>query len=422
MAQAGSGGTADASAAGRARAATGGRPAAAVGGTQALGGSAGSAGVVSIAGSAASVQPPAAGNAAGAGLQPSAAGSASPPSAGARASYLLGADVTDQEPAPAAVRAKLLESMRAHGFNAIRLRTFVDPKAADGYDREHGYGDLAHTVDFAQQIRAAGLSLTIDFHYSDNWADPGKQCVPVAWQKYATIAELASALGAYTRDAVQQLVAAGARPDMVQIGNEITPGMLLHRCDDRGLPTGDHSIQGSTKHWPDLGALLKAGADAVRQVDPTILVALHIDRGGDKTSDQQGSALALSIDWLENAQKYVQVDAFGESCYQRYQGDPSSPARSKQGWQQTFGGLAQRFPELQLFAAEYGPAQREINDVVFDLAKEQGLGTFDWAPTTQGDWNTGHDLWRRAGDDYAEQPDLELYDQMKLDYASRLDR
>ena len=335
-------------------------------------------------------------------------------------SYLIGADVTDQEPAPPAVRAKLLDSMLAHGFNAIRLRTFVDPKAADGYDKDQGYADLAHTIDFAKQIKAAGMSLTVDFHYSDNWADPGKQCVPIAWQKYKTIAELASALGDYTRDAIQQLVAAGARPDMVQIGNEITPGMLLHRCDARGMPTGDHTIQGSTKSWPDLGALLKAGADAVRQVDGSILIALHIDRGGDKSSEQPGSALALSSDWLDNAQKYLQIDAFGESCYQRYQGDPNSPARSKQTWQQTLGGLAQRFPKLKLYAAEYGPAQREINDVVFGLANEQGLGTFNWEPTTQGDWNTGHDLWRRNGDSYTEQPDLQLYDQMKLDYAARL--
>jgi arabinogalactan endo-1,4-beta-galactosidase len=186
------------------------------------------------------------------------------------------------------------------------------------------------------------------------------------------------------------------------------------------MPTGDHTIQGSTKRWPDLGALLKAGADAVRQVDGSILIALHIDRGGDKSSDQPGSALSLSADWLQNAQKYLQIDAFGESCYQRYQGDPNSPVRSQQGWQQTLGGLAQRFPKLQLFAAEYGPAQREINDVVFGLANEQGLGTFNWEPTTQGDWNTGHDLWRRNGDSYAEQPDLKLYDQIKLDYKARL--
>jgi arabinogalactan endo-1,4-beta-galactosidase len=341
-------------------------------------------------------------------------------SAGGQRSFLIGADITDQESAPREARARLLDSMLAHGFNAIRLRTFVDPRAADGYDQEHGYADLVHTIEFGQQIKATGMYLAIDFHYSDNWADPGKQCVPIAWQGYKTIAELANALGEYTRDAVAQLVAAGARPDLVQIGNEITPGMLLHRCDARGLPTGDHSVRGSIQRWPDLGALLKAGADAVREVDPSISIALHIDRGGDKPSDTPGSALDFSLDFLTQASKYVRVDALGESCYQRYQGDPASVTRSQAGWRSTLGGIAERFPELKLYAAEYGPAQREINDVVYELPEQRGLGTFNWQPTTQGDWNTGHDLWRRTGDNYTEQPDLELYDQMKLDYAPRL--
>jgi arabinogalactan endo-1,4-beta-galactosidase len=354
-----------------------------------------------------------------------AAGSGGVPAAGSDApartpTFYLGADITDQEPEPAEVRARLLASMQSHGFNAIRLRTFVDPRAADGYDQENGTADLAHTIDFGKQIKAAGMLLSIDFHYSDNWADPGKQCVPIAWQQHPDIASLAAALGDYTRDAIQQLVAAGARPDLVQIGNEITPGMLLHHCDARGLPTGDARVRGSVERWPDLGALLEAGVEAVREVDPSILISLHIDRGGDKTTDTPGSALALSLDWLENAQKYVQIDAFGESCYQRYQGDPASPTRSQLGWRATFQGLAQRYPMLKLFAAEYGPAQREINDVLFELPNEQGLGTFNWQPTTQGDWNTGHDLWRREGAGYAEQPDLQLYKQMQQDYAARL--
>jgi arabinogalactan endo-1,4-beta-galactosidase len=332
----------------------------------------------------------------------------------------MGADVTDQESAPAEVRELLLDSMIAHGFNAIRLRTFVDPRAADGYDQTNGYADLAHTIEFGRQIKARGMFLAVDFHYSDNWADPGKQCVPIAWQRHTSIAELAGALGEYTHDAITQLVAANARPDLVQVGNEITPGMLLHRCDQDGLPIGDHSVRGSSERWPDLGALLKAGVDAVRDVDPSILISLHIDRGGDKTSDTPGTALSVSADWLSQANKYVRIDAFGESCYQRYQGDPASPARSQDTWRATLSGLAQRFPEIKLFAAEYGPAQREINDVVYELPNRQGLGTFNWQPTTQGDWNRGHDLWKRSGDSYSEQPDLDLYDQMKRDYADRL--
>jgi len=178
--------------------------------------------------------------------------------------------------------------------------------------------------------------------------------------------------------------------------------------------------QATAGNWPNLGALLKAGVDGVREVDPQILVAFHIDRGGDKPADKPGAALQLSVDWITQALKYTTFDAFGESCYQRYQGDPNSTSATKSGWTDTFTGLAQKFPDLALFAAEYGPMQREINDVVFGLAGRRGLGTFNWEPTTRGDWNTGHDLLRRSGSTYTVQADLALYDQMKLDYAARL--
>jgi len=80
-------------------------------------------------------------------------------------------------------------------------------KAADGYDKNNGYDDIAHTVAFGKQVKDAGMGLLIDFHYSDNWADPGKQCVPVAWQGYTTIAQMATALHDYTKDAITKLVA-----------------------------------------------------------------------------------------------------------------------------------------------------------------------------------------------------------------------
>lgn len=382
-----------------------------------------SAGVVAASGSPTAGARATDGSSAGAVAANGGAPGAKPPDAGApafHASYFLGADVSDQETQPPATRANLLKTLAAHGFNAIRLRTFVDPRAADGYDQSNGSCDLAATIDFAKQIKAAGFGLLLDFHYSDNWADPGKQCVPIAWQKYTTIDALASALHDYTHDAIAQLVASSARPDLVQIGNEITPGMLLHRCDSSGQPSGDNPITGSTKDWSKLGALLAAGAQGVKDIDATIKLALHIDRCGDKPSERAGAALDASASWVENARKYVSFDALGESCYQRYQGDPASAPNTQAGWTRTLSGLAQRFPDLTLFAAEYGPMQREINDVVFGLPDQRGIGTFNWEPTTQGDWNTGHDLLRRSGDTYAATADLMLYDAMARDYASRL--
>jgi len=320
--------------------------------------------------------------------------------------FAIGADITDQEPQPVATRGNLLTIMKSHGFNYIRLRTFVDPKASDGYDKTNGYDDITHTVDFGKQIKAACMGLLVDFHYSDNWADPGKQCVPVAWQGYTTIADLATAVHDYTKDAITKLIAGGARPDMVQIGNETTPGMLLHRCDSGGQPTGNNPITGSTSNWTNLGTLFKAGVQGVKDVDPSILISLHIDRGNDLNSSRS---------YITNAQNQgVKFDAFGESCYTAYQGQPSA-------WQTTFNSLSTAFPALKLFIAEYGPEQRAANDIIFNLPNNQGLGTFNWEPTTQGDWNaTGHDLLRRNGATYTAQPDLAVYDQMKIDYASRL--
>jgi arabinogalactan endo-1,4-beta-galactosidase len=340
--------------------------------------------------------------------------------------YIIGADITDQEPAPAAALDNLLTQMKAHGFNYVRLRTFVDPRAADGYDKNNGFDDIAHTVAFGKRIKDAGMGLLIDFHYSDNWADPGKQCIPVAWQGLATIAALSTAVHDYTKDAITQLVAGGARPDMVQIGNETTPGMLLHHCDAGGIPMTGATIPvigaATTAGWPNLGMILKSGIQGVKDVDTGILISLHIDRG---------NAFATTKNWIDNAVRQgVVFDAFGESCYQQFQGDPNSVATTSTGWTTTFAQLVAAYPNIRFFAAEYGPMQRQINDVLFNLPNRQGMGTFDWEPTSQGSWNarqpsdaaavTTHALFSRSGNTYNTLTDLPLYDQMKVDYAGRL--
>jgi arabinogalactan endo-1,4-beta-galactosidase len=271
------------------------------------------------------------------------------------------------------VQKPILQLFKDHGFNYIRLRTFVDPtqsapNPAGGtfapYSTQ-GFGDLTHTVSFGQEIKAAGMGFLLDFHYSDTWADPGKQVKPAAWVNDG-LAAAATHLHDYTLASVQALVSAGARPDMVQIGNEITPGLLL----SPGTALGPSSTAG----WPQLVQLLKAGIDAVHQVDPTIKIMLHLDRGGDLNS---------SVAFITNAiANGVAFDVFGESCYVAFQGPPS-------GWQTTFNGLAAKFPNLKFAMAEYNadPANqtnmelRQANDIVFNLPNHQGLGTFFWEPT-----------------------------------------
>jgi arabinogalactan endo-1,4-beta-galactosidase len=347
--------------------------------------------------------------------------------ANALPSYLIGADITWVEGDEAAgatygdgTDKDILQLLKDHGFNAIRLRTFVDPTASDSYDPQNATADLAHTLAFAKRVKAAGMGFLLNFHYSDNWADPGKQCVPVAWRGL-TFTQMVQAVHDYTKNAISQLVAASARPDIVQLGNEISMGMLLHICDSRGQPTGTSTVNGSVLNWGNLGQLLKAGVAGLQEVDASIQIMVHLDRGGDRPSDTAGNALQSSVDWVTNAiNQGVRFDILGESTYQLYQGDPNSEANSKSTWSSTFSGLAARFPSLKIMAPEYGPLQRDINDIVFGLPGQQGLGTFNWEPTHQGAWNTGHALFTAAGNKYTATADLALYDAMKSAYASRL--
>jgi arabinogalactan endo-1,4-beta-galactosidase len=413
----GAGGSAGGASGGAGTSGTGGAVGTGTGGATGTGGGTGSGGAGS-GGSPGTGGSAGTGGSTGAGGTPATGGSTGTGGSSLTASYYIGADITNQETQPDATRANLLTLMKAHGFNYVRLRTFVDPKAADGYDKTNGFDDIAHTVAFGKQVKDAGMGLLVDFHYSDNWADPGKQCVPTAWQSLTTITDLATAVHDYTKDAITKLIAGGARPDMVQIGNESTPGILIHLCDAGGLPragiAGYNALNGalylysSTDRgappaggpapggWNNLGMLLNAGVQGVKDVDTGIKIALHLDRGND---------LASSRNYIQNAMaKAVPFDVFGESCYTVTQGQPAD-------WLATFTALAAAFPNLKFMIAEYSGAQRAANDVIFNLLMQQGIGTFNWQPST---------LWTRAGANYTVGTDMAIYDQMKTDYASRL--
>ena len=365
-----------------------------------------------------SVVTPGTGGLAGTGGGPGAGGSpgtgGAPGAGGATpfgASYFIGADLSRvQTDAPGTLytdndgtQKDLLVLLKGHGFNYVRVRTFVDPRAADGNSKTAGFYDVAHTVTFGKRIKDAGMGFLLDFHYSDNWADPGKQCVPIAWQGFTTVGQLATAVHDYTRDAITQLVAGGARPDMVQIGNEITPGMLIHRCDAGGIPIAgmNNPVTGATSNWTNLGTLLKAAAQGIKDVDTGIKIMLHIDRAQSFPTSNSFIMSAIA--------QGVPFDVFGESSYTLYQGPPA-------GWLSTYTQLAAAFPALKFVSAEYGPEERAINDILFNLPNQQGIGTFYWEATHSGADNAGHLLFSNR----VAQPDLLLYDLMKTAYASRL--
>jgi arabinogalactan endo-1,4-beta-galactosidase len=195
---------------------------------------------------------------------------ATPDGAAAETIFLKGADISTLQAIEDAggkyydggVERDLLAILKDRGVGAIRLRVWHDPVLADGYN------DKAHTIEMAKRVKSAGLYLLIDFHYSDFWADPGKQEIPAAW-RHLDFAGLRDAVYDYTAEVLNDLKAAGAYPDMVQIGNEINNGMLL--------PVG------STGAFDRLADLIGAGIRAVRDTTPAghdTKIMIHLAEGG----------------------------------------------------------------------------------------------------------------------------------------------
>lgn len=119
-----------------------------------------------------------------------------------------------------------LEYFKEEGWNAIRVRLFVEPDRASAEHKGEGVcQDLDYVMKLGQRIKKAGYQFMLDFHYSDTWADPGKQFMPYRW-KNSGVASLPDSVYQYTRKSLEVMVKAGACPDLIQVGNEITNGMM----------------------------------------------------------------------------------------------------------------------------------------------------------------------------------------------------
>ncbi len=157
-----------------------------------------------------------------------------------------------------------LSLFKAHGCNYVRLRLFVDPKGSSGQ-----VNTLAYTVALARRVKAANLPWMLDLHYSDGWADPGHQAIPAQWQGLTHL-QLVDQIFAYTRDTLAAFRLAGCPPDMVQVGNEITNGMLW--------PDGGQLV--SEAKWDAFAELLQAGIRGVHAgATAATKIVIHIDKG-----------------------------------------------------------------------------------------------------------------------------------------------
>ena len=206
---------------------------------------------------------------------------------------------------------------KQQGWNAARVRLFVNPANASAADKGQGVIQNLDTVKvLGQRIKAAGMQFMLDFHYSDSWADPVKQYTPADW---ATLddAALVQKIYEYTRDCLRELKAAGAEPDYIQTGNEISYGMLWGP-----VGTPDSQLKkcyvGNEANWGRFTDLLKAAGRACREVCPNAKIILHTERV---------AKLNILLNFYNQMRdKQVDYDIIGLSYYPYFHGNLSTLA------------------------------------------------------------------------------------------------
>lgn len=184
----------------------------------------------------------------------------------------------------------------SQGYGAFRLRLFVNPTNTGG-----AIQDLPMGLRYASRVKKAGAKLLLDLHYSDTWADPGNQHAPAAW-KDLDEAGLERKVESWTRDVLAAFRTNGTEPEWVQVGNEITPGMLW--------PLGRNN---SPEGWDRLARFLKAGVRGLEdEKGRRPKVVLHIDKGGK----------ASTVRWFygEVVKRDVPFDLIGVSFYPWWHG------------------------------------------------------------------------------------------------------
>jgi arabinogalactan endo-1,4-beta-galactosidase len=330
---------------------------------------------------------------------------------GSSSGFFLGADITaldapsDWRPSSAFTSPSFppyresgkpsdeLTILMHHGWSAFRLRVFVPPvrKAPDN--------TLENAIPLAKKIKASGAILILDIHFSDTWADPQHQEIPVAWRGM-DIRALGKQWRSYARVIVKTMKDAGAMPDIVQIGNEITLGTAWPLAQVQIPGSNQYNppqLYDPVRHWKNLALLLKAGIRGVEEGagDTPPRIAIHIDQGGHWNNTE------WFFDHLNAA--HVHYDIIAESFY-----PPWGHGTLDDLWD-NMQRCAQRYPGRQFLVIEtgYNPSHTPNNtdmpwpitpqgrlqflvDMVNTVRKApNGLGVVYWAPE--------RDLWNADG-------------------------
>ncbi len=260
-----------------------------------------------------------------------------------------------------------LRIFRDHGYNWLRLRLFHTVKNSP----VPLPNDLPYTLAMAKQGKALGFKWLLDLHFSDTWADPGKQALPKAWIGLSHEV-LVDSVYRYTREVLRLLASEGVAPDMVQIGNEINNGILW---PDGNLANG--------QNFTDLLKAALRGVDS--SVAPRPLILLHIACGGDTATTNWFFDKVLA--------EGIRVDVLGQSYYPLWQGTPQDLGRNlnqmslryakdilvvETAFTEYPGGLGSPFPLTDAGQANYLKA---IDSTVRAVPAGRGKGLMWWEPT-----------------------------------------
>ena len=225
---------------------------------------------------------------------------------------------------------------RDNGLNAMRVRLFVDPtKAPDAEKKEGVRQDLAYVTALGKRIKDAGLKFLLDFHYSDSWADPVKQYTPDAWVTLTDL-QLYEKIYNYTKECLQTLKDAGAEPDFIQTGNEISYGMCWGK---RGSSSLKKCYTNNDANWLRFTTLLKNAIKACREECPQAKIIIHTERVANVTMQK------AFYERLQNAE--LDYDIIGTSFYSYYHG-------SLQTLETSLNMLATNFPTKDIWLVEVG--------------------------------------------------------------------
>jgi arabinogalactan endo-1,4-beta-galactosidase len=239
-----------------------------------------------------------------------------------------------------------LAILKSSGMNYARLKVWVNP--ADGYNNK------TRVLAMAKRIKAQGMKLLVDFHYSDTWADPGAQSKPAAWTGHS-YSQLKTDVYNHTYDVLNALKAQGTTADMVQVGNEINGGMLWS--------------EGSTDNWSQLAGLINSGYSAAKAVSSSTLVALHLANAGDDATVRW---------WFDNAATYgITYDVIGLSYYGYWHGSLSAA-------QTTLDDVASRYSKPVFIAETAYPFRLDSDDSLVNQIDTTGELVSGYPATTAG--------------------------------------